>query len=305
MAFPRLRPTTNRPHARSLGGLWVRRREIEPGPTSLATDPRDSDLRPLSKSRPARQRWALLTLLLIALASLPFVLPHLRALGSRPAAFSSEASDPAPPPPYSLRAAWRDIHRPYEPPSRQPRTLAPVTSVLEDVGTAAPTGATELSRDTTIDPPPSRAALLAEKMAAPLAPVTSAPASIPSRSREETAEAAPEPPRHAMEPESAIAVPESDRAIVSSLEAAPSTVALPFRNPRWLRDSRANRQSNGRAVSDPLASPLSRVQGPGRGTSPRQKPRYRTASPAPRPDTPDTASPQGMSVFLGLGRVMP
>jgi len=244
--------------------------------------------------------------------------------------FGRQMAAPEPiaePPPYSLRAAWRDVGRssqPSIPAAARSMADVPLISVLED----AP-GLPMTARDPAA---PSGAALLAERM--------SSPASNRTHSAPTEMQAAPPPPRDARAPE-----PASPRRTVSQGAAAPNATAVAERP----QAEKIPQQKDGRsALGGPMAAsigndlrqapvvnrrkPLSRTApgpvgkadrhveaaraaGPSsnarRRAVPSRRPRASMSQhrePAGGPGAAQTTDGQplgGTAVFQGLGRAMP
>lgn len=346
MARPHKLPTTRQSATRTDDEAWAQTDDVTSHRLPPATGPRTSEPETAPVNEPSGRRWSLVTLLLLVLASLPFLIPHLNAVLTKPAPPAPLAENSAPPPANALRAAWRDIHRPPEALPDQRRTLAPVTSVLEDMATPARSAAPAQQRDTSADPPPSTAALLAEKMATPTRSAAPESANQPSSTppAESVASAATDPIRpptsppnetdgNASEPqapaigsEAADANRDADR--VSREEANDGPEIASENRPTSARTldveprSKSSRESRSfdaaafddreierlpraRASPDPITSALTRAQHFGKQPRARLRPARRSVTSMARPDTPDAAAPQGMSLFQGLGRVTP
>jgi hypothetical protein len=321
MALPRTLPTTNQSETRTGGDSWAPDEDLTshrppPSDDTWASEPQISP----ATEPPARRRGRL-TFLLLILASLPFLLPHLNALRTSAAPPLLRTENSPSPPPNALRAAWRDIHRPSEVLPGHQRTLAPVTSVLEDMGSPSASAPPAKSRETPADPPPSSAALLAERMVTPAPSAASERPSQPSPPIESATSTATDPTRS----EAPVTSRDNERVTRdqpgspevgsggrpnSAWEAEAGARAIPSREPRSFDarsfdDREIERLPRGRVSAEPFASTLTRAQQLGKGPRARLKPARRTAAPALRPQAPDAATSQGMSLFQGLGRVNP
>lgn len=321
MAVPRTHPTTSQSEARTDGEPRAPDEDIASHRAPASDNTWTSEPQGPPASEPPAGRRGRLTFLLLILASLPFLLPHLNALRTSAASPPPRTENSAPPPPNALRAAWRDIHRPSEVLPGHQRSLAPVTSVLEDMGSPSASAPPAKPRETPADPPPSSAALLAERMAASAPPAAVEPASQPSRPSESKTSTATDPAQS----ESPVAIRDNERVTrdqPSSPEAGSAHRLISAREPeaaprairtrefrsfdaRSFDDREIERLPSGRSSADPFASTLTRPQQLGKAPRARLKPARRTVAPAPRPQAPDAAMAQGMSLFQGLGRVNP
>ncbi len=317
--MPLPRPRSNSSHAtpRARGRAWTRRRDSSqrrapPPPTSTAVEARDAGAD--DRTRSGR---GVLTLVLVVLASLPFLAPHIRQLTTPPIAYPTETPRPAEPTPYALKAAWRNIHRPVE--TRPQPAPAPTTDLSKTDPRASPAPASEASH-LPADSSRTEAASLAERMASSGAPAASeADPTPPATGNGDplggAAEAAPSP-QPASETEVTPLVPggpdresgdQADTRASTSQRPPPApieTPPLPERNPHS-RGSSIDRHTASRAPHDPVPSALQRASDQSGATRSPRKPRRRPPT-QPPPLEPSHADPlRGPSLFQGIGRAMP